>query len=292
MTTATSNDETPKKKAPRRGSKAAIDAEMAAAATATRIAEMEEGYALAITNGETANAARLRERITRLEQGLPEDAPEEDAASTGADEPAPAKPTSFAADLQEAVATAEPEWTWEVSEEVIEVPLTDHDRANMLRANGADEETKAEVDREIDTAKATLKEKKAESETIAARMKDRNRSGAKETQAKKAHWKVGTCFALNTLVYVDPDTGVEVSRRPLTQRERQLELGVDKALDLIKPTADAQMSLGDVEPTDATESADPEALLRAAQAGEDDPADKPLDNDGSSEDLGDEDDEL
>jgi hypothetical protein len=285
MTTSeTNHEETPKKK-PRRGSKAAIDAEMAATATAARINEMEESYALAIASGETATAARLRARIERLEQGLPEEATE--------DESAPATPpTSFAADLEAAQAddasvSKEPEWTWEVSEDVIDVPLTDADRANMLRANGADEETKATVDREIDEAKATLKEKKAESETIAARMKDRNRSGSKETAPKKAHWKVGTCFALNTLVYVDPDTGVEVSRRPLTQRERQLELGVDKALDLLKPTEGGQLSLGDVEPTDDIN--DPAALLAAAQEGETDPADEPLHNEASASDLGEDD---
>lgn len=256
----TNSEETPKKRKP--------------AGAAKRIKELETDYALAFANGNTDEASKLRAIINRIENGETADAAE------GA-KPAPSQPTSFAADLQEATANAEPEWTWETSEDVIDVPLTDHDRANMLRANGADEDAKAEVDREIDEAKATLKEKKAESETIAARMKDRNRSGAKETQAKKAHWKVGTCFSLNTLVYVDPDTGIEVSRRPLTQRERQLELGMDKALDLIKPSGDAQLNLGDVEPTDIT---DADALLRDAQRGEEaTPSNHTLENDSPDE---------
>jgi hypothetical protein len=325
MTTEqTNSEETPKKK-------------RLPVALKKRIAELEGQYAIAVTNGDGLTKDALRAKISRLENGEPEEEfrvaegdgiekdvgedivlgpgetrsavvegdgsglalPDVEGDGSGLALPdvepiaADANPIStpkpsWAADVLAAKATAEPEWTWEVSEEVIDVPLTDADRANMLRANGADEETKATVDREIDEAKATLKEKKAESETIAARMKDRNRSGSKETAPKKAHWKVGTCFALNTLVYVDPDTGVEVSRRPLTQRERQLELGVDKALDLIKPKSDdGQLSLGDVEPTDLT---NPEALLLAAQQGEQDPADAPLDNEPSSSDLGDDDD--
>ena len=189
---------------------------------------------------------------------------------------------SFAADLIAAVTdaeTSEPEWAWEVSEEVIDVKITDADCRAMIQANGADEEAKSEADREIDTLKADLKEKKAESEAIAARLKDRNRQGSKETWPKKAHWKVGTCFSLNTIVYIDPDTGVEVSRRSLTQRERQLELGVDAALDLIKPTDDPLTQ-------DETSLTDPEALLRAAQAGEDSDEsdeDDALDDDGEND---------
>ena len=255
MTTEQTNESNGAPKKPRKGSK-----------VAKRIAELEADYAVAVAGGSLDESTRLRCAIMRLENGESEESPPVEAVDVAATADA-AKP-SWSADVAAVAATAEPEWTWETSEEVIEVDLTDHDRAQMLRANAADEEAKAVVDRELDDAKATAKEKKAESETIAARLKDRNRQGGKETWPKKAQWKVGTCFALNTLVYVDPDTGVEVSRRPLTQRERQLELGVDKALDLLKPTEAAQMSLGDVEPTDATDVTSPESLLAAAQQGE------------------------
>ena len=162
-------------------------------------------------------------------------------------------------------------WTWETSEEVLEVTLTDGDMADLLRANGADEDAKAACDREIDGLKAELKEKKSESEAIAARMKDRNRAGWKGTTQKKAHWKVGQCFALNVVRYVDPITGVVVKERALTGAERQLDLLADGALAACKPTADAQLNLGDVEPSDldATDLTDPAALLDAAQRGED-----------------------
>jgi hypothetical protein len=76
------------------------------------------------------------------------------------------------------------------------------------------------------------------------------------------------------------DTGEVVSERALTSSELQPSLPL---------TEDgSQMNLGDVEPGDI---GDPDALLRAAQAGEDDPADGSLDNDGSSEDLGDDEDD-
>ncbi len=187
---------------------------------------------------------------------------------------------SFAADLIAAVTDAapeEPEWTWETSEEVIDVKITDADCRAILQANGADEDAKSEADRAIDALKAELKEKKAESEAIAARLKDRNRQGSKETWQRKAHWKVGTCFALNTLVYIDPDTGVEVARRPLTQKERQLELGVDAALDLLKPTDEPLAQ-------DEASMTDPEALLAAAEKGEATPSETTLENDDLDED--------
>jgi len=201
--------------------------------------------------------------------------------------PDPERP-SFAEGLAVAEAEAkpaEPEWTWDVSEEVIEVKITDADCRAMLQANGADEDAKAAADREIDALKAALKEKKAESEAIAARLRERNRQGSKETWPKKAHWKIGTCFALNTVVYVDPETGLEVARRALTQSERQLELGVDVALAALKPTAEV-----DPAPPASSDLTDPEALLAAAQRGEAlDPADKTLDNEPSFSDLGDDD---
>ena len=72
--------------------------------------------------------------------------------------------------------------------------------------------------------------------------------------------------------------------------ERQLALPVVSADAEAKA---AQLSLGDVETTDATDTTDPEALLAAAQKGDADPADAPLDNEPSTSDLGDdEDDDL
>lgn len=182
---------------------------------------------------------------------------------------------------------AEPEWTWDVSEEVIDVKITDADCRAMIQANGADEDAKAAADREIDALKAELKEKRAESEALATRIRDRNRQGSKETWPKKAHWKIGTCFSLNTVVYVDPDTGEEVARRALTQSERQLELGVDAALDALKPTAEVEPA-----PPASTDMTDPEKLLEAAQRGDAlDPAAETLDNEPSFSALTDEDDE-
>ncbi len=171
-----------------------------------------------------------------------------------------------------AAAQAADEWEWDTSEEVIDIKLTPEDGLDLLRANGADEESKAAVDRDIDSMKSDLKDKKAESEAISARMKERNRTGLKGVQSKKATWKVGTCFALNTVRYVDPVTDRVVFERAIRADERQVELPLP----------------GEADPTEAT---DPEALLRAAQEGEDDPADGSLDNDGSSDDLGDDEDD-
>jgi hypothetical protein len=186
------------------------------------------------------------------------------------------------------------EWVWDEVEDVLDVKLAPSEAADMLRANGADEIEKESIERDIDALKAELKEKKSEVEAIAARMKDRNRTGAKGVQSRKARWKVGTCFALNTVRYVDPDTGLVVHERPLTRDERQLELAVDDVLANEKPTVD-------VAPESADESAvtDPDALLAAAKKGEEPtPSDVTLDNEpreddgpGYGEDEDEEDDE-
>ncbi len=201
----------------------------------------------------------------------------------------PAKGAEWAAATAEAetveAAKAADEWEWDVSEEVLNIPLTPEGGLDLIRANGADEEAKAMVDREADDLKTELKEKKAESEAIAARMKERNRSGLKGVIAKKANWKVGTCFALNTVRYVDPITDRVVFERAIRADERQSSLPLDET----QPATGDQMNLGDVEPGDVS---DPDALLRAAQAGDEDPADASLENEDLSDDLSDEDDDA
>ncbi len=293
------------------------------AAVKKRIAELETGYALAISNSETASATRLRTRIERLEQGLSEDPPEdEDAApveetkgelgkgyeigpegtreltaeetaalhaaqpceldANGIADEAKTPKRSFSAEVTSLLANGEPEWEWDTSEEVIDIKLTPEDGLDLLRANGADEEAKAAVDRAIDTMKADLKEKKAESESIAARMKSRNLSGARGVQSRKANWKGGTCFSLNTARYLDPITGRVVLERALRQDERQVELPLPQP----KSSDDRQLGLGDVDPTDMN---DPETLLAAAQAGEASPSNATLENEEAEDEADDQD---
>jgi hypothetical protein len=86
---------------------------------------------------------------------------------------------------------------------------------------------------------------------------------------------------LNCARTVRVDTGEYIRERALKMSELQPELPLSNG-----ENGHAQMCLGDVDPTDTT---DPEALLRAAQQGDEDPADAPLDNDGSADDLGDDD---
>jgi hypothetical protein len=80
-----------------------------------------------------------------------------------------------------------------------------------------------------------------------------------------------------TAQVVRTDTGEIVSERALRQHELQPELPLT--------SGDGQMTLGD-----ATDMTDPEALLRAAQVGEADPADARLDNEPSASDLSDDED--
>lgn len=177
------------------------------------------------------------------------------------------------------------EWTWDDVEDVIEVRVSDAEKAAMLSLNGADESEKEQIESEIAALKEELKDKKAEVTSIASRMKDRNRTGAKGVQARRCKWKVGTCFALNTIRYVDPSTGLVVHERPLTQAERQLELAVDAAL---KPAVDdSPDSSGDE--ADVT---DPVGLLDAAKKGEGPtPSDTSLDNEDDGDDYDGADDE-
>jgi hypothetical protein len=179
------------------------------------------------------------------------------------------------------------EWEWEDSEEVIPVTLTSADKARLIDENGVDQKEKDAVDKKIDEHKERIKALKAEADVILARTEDRNRAASRGIEDRRATWKVGTCFAINTVRYVDRETGLVVRERPIEAHERQI------ALPLVSDDAAAkaaQLSLGDVEPGDDTAMTDPEALLDAAQKGETEPADQPLDNDGSSEDLGDDED--
>lgn len=196
--------------------------------------------------------------------------------------------TTLWKDVAEASASRDAhEWTWEDVEDVLEVRLSDAEKASMLSLNGADEEEKERIEAEIASLKEELKDKKAEVTSIASRMKDRNRTGAKGAQSRKRVWRVGTCFALNTVRYIDPDTGLVVHERPLTRDERQLELAVGDLLD-VKPTADPEpASNGD----DAAVT-DPDALLDAAKKGEEpSPSDVSLDNEPPYYDDSDDEDE-
>ena len=178
------------------------------------------------------------------------------------------------------------EWTFEDIEDVLDVKVTDAEKAAMLEANGADDIEKEQLERAIDALKADLKEKKSETEAIAARIKDRNRTGAKGVQSRKRVWRVGTCFALNTVRYIDPETGVVVHERPLTRDERQLELAVDDVLSNVKPVVDASP-----EATGAEDVTDPEALLAAVKKGEEPtPSDTSLDNDDDGPGYGEDED--
>lgn len=267
MTNA-SNEETPKRT--RRAAKtAASEAETEAPPPETSEPTLEE--AIAVLRDPSGDGS------TKVSHGFGDDI-----------RPVGARREEWAAAAAEADAhateQATSEWEWETSEEVLNIPLTPEDGLDLIRANGADEEAKASVDREVEDLKTELKEKKAESESISARMKERNRSGLKGVIAKKAHWKVGTCFALNTVRYVDPITERVVFERAIRADERQVALPLvsDDAADKA-----AQLSLGEADPSDLT---DHDALLRAAQDGEDSAIAGEDDGDFGEEDDGDDED--
>ena len=285
-TAATTQDETPTPKKPRKGSKAA-----------KRIDELEEGYALAIANGETAKAARLRARIDRLEQGLPEEASEDgvEAGETAAttDEPAadPAAPTTTWNDV--VAASSEAEANRVTREQVFDrilVDLTPEERAELGAEHVAADAELAELTDEKKEAMADFKAR-------IAKVESKKREIAEAITKKKtwrepgaAGWICEEVFATNTRRYLDPKTNRVMCEEAIGANERQLALPVVSADAEAKA---AQLSLGDVETTDATDTTDPEALLAAAQKGDADPADAPLDNEPSTSDLGDdEDDDL
>lgn len=325
MTTESTSGETPKKK-PRKDSK-----------VAERIAELETGYALALTEGETANAARIRARIQRLENGEPEDLPEDEGRPAHAEEAPPPTVTEALAFLRDPSgdgstkvshgwageplrpvggdaasdattaptepAPAEPVVTWndvvnasaeveanrverEIVEEVLDVKLSESDLADIARANAADDQEKTERQRQVDDLKTKLKDQKTAIDALTARMHDRNNSVLKGRQARKAKWILESVFSTNTVRYLDPVTEEVVLERPMERDERQISLPLvsDEAA-----AKGAQLALGDVATDDVV--TDPEALLRAATEGEQDPADATLDNEPSSSDLGDDEDE-
>lgn len=251
MTTAEPTNHDPTKK-PRKGSK-----------IAKRIADLEGQFAIAIANSDTHTGEALREKIARLESGQAEEKPgdviAEDAPTT--EEP----PMTMADAAAQAAEHQAHQIEWDVSEETIDVKITGDVALDMLRANGADQAEKAQVDREIDADKAALKEKKAKSDAIAARLADRHRTGGKGVVSRREKWKIGRCFATNTAELFDPGTGQLVCTRALSVYERQTDL-----------------PLGKTDPTDVTMPAD---LLADAQKGDEpSPSDVTLDNDGEDDD--------
>ena len=245
MTTEQTNSDpngTPKK--PRKGSKAAIDAEMA--------------------------------QLT----------PSESSAPSAADEPAPVKAITWNDVVAASAERDASEWQWDEAEEIIPVKLTDADKARLLDENAVDQKEKDEVDTKIESHKDKIKSLKAEADVIIARTEGRNRSCGEGIEQRRAIYKIGTCFALNSVRYVDRETGVVLYERAIQAHERQISLPLVSSESADKA---AQMSLGDVEPIDDTAMTDPEALLRTAQDGDGDPADVPLANEPSLSDLGDED---
>lgn len=151
-------------------------------------------------------------------------------------------------------------------EDVIDVKLTETDLADIARANAADDHEKTARQRKVDDLKSDLKDEKTSIDALVARMHDRNNAVLKGVQARKAAWIVETIFATNTVRYLDPTTERVVLERPISADERQVKLPL---VDDAPVSAGAQMSLGDVDDQDADGITDPDALLEAAQAGDD-----------------------
>lgn len=176
------------------------------------------------------------------------------------------------------------EWEWEEAEEVIPVKLGSADKARLLDENAIDQKAKDEVDAKIDALKDQIKTLKAEADVILSRTEERNRACGAGVEQRRDTWKIGTCFAVNTVRYVDRETGQVMHERAIEDHERQV------ALPLVSPEATAkaaQLSLGDADPSDLT---DPDALLRAAQEGEDTAIAGEDDGDLGEEDDGDDED--
>lgn len=265
------------------------------ASTKRRIAELETEHAQLVADDKQILAEVTRTKIERLAQGLPEEReevveaappPPNESDTTADEEP---KVTTFA---EAAAAAAEHEANrieWDVLEETIDVKLSEGDLAGIARANAADDQEKTERQRKVDDIKERLKEEKAAIDTLVARMHDRHRSVIKGEAPRRARWKVGTCFATNTVVYHDPDTDAHVYTRAIEAHERQV------ALPLPQTRTNGQLALGDADPTDMN---DPDSLLAAAQAGEASPSNTSLENEpddtdevGTDEDTDGEDEE-
>jgi len=292
MTTEqTNNEETPKKK-------------RLSAATKKRIAELKAEHTDLIAAEKTILAAVAASRIERLEQGLSEDAddigdPDAEPEPVGGGEPvisgapvdtaAEAVPTTTWNDVVAASSEADANRvTREQCFDRILVDLTPEERAQL----GADH---VAADAELAELTDEKKEVMADFKARIAKVESKKREIAEAITKKKKYqepgaggWICEEVFATNTRRYLDPKTNRVMCEEAIGANERQLALPVVGEDDAAKAT---QLSLGDVEPTDATETTDPEALLKAAAEGELDLTDAPLENDPSFSDFGDDDEE-
>ena len=313
MTTAqTNSEETPKKK-------------RLTAATRKRIADLKAEHAELVAAEKTILASVAASRIERLEQGLSEDAddigdpdgaPEDDSRvvegdgvekdltfvghvgpgetlsavveGDGTGVALPEIETAAAAVTWNDVVAASTEAeanrvTREQCFDRILVDLTPEERAELGAEHVAADAELAELTDEKKEAMADFKARIAKVESRKREIAEAITKKKKWQEPGAGGWICEEIFATNTRRYLDPKTERVMCEEAMGAHERQLALPVvsQEAAEKV-----AQLSLGDVEPTDMT---DPEALLRAAAEGEAEPADSSLDNDGSSDDLGDDD---
>jgi hypothetical protein len=213
------------------------------------------------------------------EASATDDATADTVPAEGASQP------SFADTIADAQANDTSLWEWDEAEEVVPVRLTPADKGRMLDENAEDQAKKDAVDTKIEGLKDQIKTLKAEADVILARTEERNRACGVGVEQRRGTYKIGTCFALNTVRYVDRETGQVMHERAIEAHERQQSL---KLVPEAAPGNVVQLHFGDVEPTDATETTDPEALLAAAQQGEaveesDEPSDADLDDEGTED---------
>jgi hypothetical protein len=167
----------------------------------------------------------------------------------------------------------------------IRVELTAEERAELGAKHVA-------TDRELVALTDDRKEAMAAFKARIAKVESRKREIAEAIDAKTEWrtpgsdgWICEETFATNTRRYLDPKTGRVLCTEAMDASDRQLALPV--VSEEAKPTADAQLNLGDVEPSDleSTDMTDPAALLDAAQRGED--ADEEDESDDLDEDESD-----
>jgi len=279
------------------------------AATKKRIAALKSEEAVLVAAEKSILAAITRARIERLERGLPEDDASDapvTCPSCEAPHPDPNFSTLKCVECDHVWQTAKGEEskpvTWndvvEASKEAESNRVTREQTFDKILVDLTPEE-RAELGAEHVAADAELadlteekKEAVADFKARIAKVESRKREIAEAITRKKKWqapgsdgWLCEETFATNTRRYLDPKTGRVMCTEAMTGADRQLAL--PKVSDAAAEKA-AQLSLGEVDPTATT---DPEALLKAAAEGEIDPADEPLDNDGSSDDLGDDEDE-
>jgi hypothetical protein len=260
MTTEQTNESNGAPKKPRKNSK-----------VTKRIAELESDYAVALASGNADEATRLRACVARLENGESEEAPpveetvEASADAATVEAGADAKPTTWN-DVVAASVEAEANRTnvERVFDRIL-VDLTDTELAELGDKH-------VDADAKLATVLSEKKEAMADFKAQIAEAESDKRKIAETIKKKKAlrdspteGWICEETFATNTRVYRDPKTGAVVCTEAMGANERQLAL--PKVSDEASAKA-AQLSLGDVEPTDATTCDDPEALLAAAQQGE------------------------